>query len=188
MNNRSRFLLPLGAALLLGAAVVVHFLLSGPVASAPAGTSPAPTGSPAAGSTAVSTPGAVRTQRAGPAKSEPDVVASEGRSATVVPLGPGDVVPEPEVENAPPQRNDPIEPEKPQTAEWKHGKLVRISELMARNVERLEEERAAAEANGDKEEAKRLAVQLSRHRARLEMLNKQTAALAGQASQERAAQ
>ena len=189
MNNPSRFLLPLGAALLLGAALVLRFVLTAPQAGAPAGTPPPMTVSPGAPSASSSAPEAPRARPSTPVKSGPDAVAtSEGRGATEVPIGPGDVVPEPEVENAPPQRNDPIEPEKPQTAEWKHGKLVRISELMARDVERLEEERAAAEANGDQEEAKRLAVQLSRHWARLEMLNKQTAALAGQAKQERAAQ
>ncbi|AKJ08253.1 hypothetical protein ATI61_12642 [Archangium gephyra] len=185
MNNQSRFLLPLGAALLLGAALVLHFLLSGPVAGAPAGTPPATTVSP--GSPSASTPAVMRAQPAAPVKSGPDaVVTSEGRGATVVPPGPGDEVPEPEVENAPPQQNEPIEPEKPQTAEWKHGKLVRITELLTRDVERLEAERAVAEAKGDKEEAKRLGIQLSRHRARLEKLHEQTAALAGQASQERA--
>ncbi|WP_375768685.1 hypothetical protein [Archangium gephyra] len=189
MNNRSRFLLPLGAALLLGAALVLRFLLTGPEATAPAATAPSMTASPASTAASESSPAAVRGQPSALVKSEPRaVVSSEGRGATVVPTGPGDEVPEPEVENAPPQQNDPIKPELPQTAEWKHGKLVRITELMERDVERLEEERAVAEANGDKEEAKRLEVQLSRHRARLTKLNEETAALAGQASQERAAQ
>ena len=39
-------------------------------------------------------------------------------NATVVPVRPGDVVPEPEVANPPPQDNDPLVPEKPQTARW----------------------------------------------------------------------
>ena len=190
MNDRSRFLLPLGAALLLGAALVLRLLFTGAEASAPAGPPPSLTVSPASPSASGSSPAAGRAQPSTPVKSEPGAVASssEGRGATEVPIGPGDVVPEPEVANPPPQQNDPIQPEKPQTAEWKHGKLVRITELMARDVERLEEERAVAEANGNKEEAKRLEVQLSRHRARLEKLNEQTAAMAGQASQERAAQ
>jgi hypothetical protein len=189
MNNRSRFLLPLGAALLLGAALVLRFLLTGPQAGAPAGTPPPMTVSPGSPSASVSTPAAPRAQPAAPVKSGPDaMVASEGRGATEVPIGPGDVVPEPEVANPLPQQNDSIEPEKPQTAEWKHGKLVRITELMTRDVERLEEERAVAEANGNKEEAKRLAIQLSRHRARLRQLHEQTAALSGQASLERAEQ
>ncbi|MCY1082724.1 hypothetical protein [Archangium lansingense] len=188
MNNRFRFLLPLGAALLLGAALMLHFLPTGPQPTTPGGTPPSPSVSAASTSTAVSTPAAVRAQRPEPMKSEPQAVVSEGRGATVVPIGPGDVVPEPEVANPLPQQNEPIEPEKPQTAEWKHGKLVRITELMARDVERLEEERQAAEASGNKEEAKRLAVQLSRHRARLERLHEQKAALTGQASHEKVTQ
>jgi hypothetical protein len=187
MNNRFRVLLPLGAALLLGAVLVLRLLPTGPRAEAPAGTPPPTTVSP--GATSVSAPAAVRAQPSAPVKSGPQaVVSSEGRGATEVPIGPGDVVPEPEVANPLPQQNDPIEPEKPQTAEWKHGKLVRITELMTRDVERLEAERAAAEASGNKEEAKRLAVQLSRHRARLDKLHAEKAALAGQVSQERAAQ
>lgn len=189
MNNRSRLLLPLGAALLLGAALVLRFLLTGPEAVSSSGQPLPPGMTPASSSasTSASTPAAARVQRPEPGKSEPHEVALEG-PATVVPIGPGDMVPEPEVENAPPQQNDPIEPEKPQTAEWKHGKLVRITELMERDVERLEEERLAAEASGNTEEARRLKVQLSRHRANLEKLHEQKAALAGQASQEQAAQ
>ena len=187
MNNRSRLLLPLGAALLLGAALVLRFLLTGPEAVTSAGQPLPPVVTPASTSASVSTPAAARVQRPEPGKSAPHAAAPEG-PATVVPIGPGDVVPEPEVANAPPQQNDPIEPEKPQTAEWKHGKLVRITELMERDVERLEEERVVAEASGNTEEAKRLAVQLSRHRANLQKLHGQKAALAGQAGQEQAAQ
>lgn len=186
MNNRSRVLLPLGAALLLGAALVLRLFLTGPEVTASAGTPPPTTVSPSA---SVSAPAAPRAQPPAPVKSEPHAVASsEGRAATVVPIGPGDVVPEPEVENAPPQQNDPIEPEKPQTPEWKHGKLVRMTELMERDVERLEEERLVAEANGNTEEAKRLQVQISRSRASLMKLHEQRAGLAGEVSQERAAQ
>ncbi len=188
MNNRSPLLLPLGAALLLGAALVLRFVLTGPQAVSPAGTPPAQTSAPASTPAAVSMPAAPRTQPRVPGQSGPAAAVSEGRGATEVPIGPGDVVPEPEVANPLPQQNDSIEPELPQTAEWKHGKMVRLTELMARNVERLEEERLAAEASGNEEEAKRLRVQLSRHRARLEKLNEQKAALAGQAVQERAEQ
>ncbi|WP_043410548.1 hypothetical protein [Archangium violaceum] len=190
MNNRSRVLLPLGAALVLGAALMLRFVPTGPQAVAPpAGAPPPMKVAPSAPSASISVPAAARERLAEKVKSSPGAgVTSEGRGATVVPIGPGDVVPEPEVANPLPQRNEPIEPEKPQTAEWKHGKLVRITELRTRDLERLEEERAAAEASGNKEEARRLAVQLSRHRARLEELHKQTADLAGQASQEQAAQ
>ena len=189
MNNRSRFLLPLGAALLLGAALVLRLFLTGPEATAPAGAPPSTTLSPASPSASVSAPAATRAQPPAPVRSEPHAVAaSEGRGATEVPIGPGDVVPEPEVANPPPQRNDPIEPELPQTPEWKHGKLVRMTELMERDVERLEEERLVAEANGNTEEAKKLQVRISRHRASLAKLHEQTAGLAGEVRQERAAQ
>jgi hypothetical protein len=128
-------------------------------------------------------PAAART-KPGPVESEPPAVVEEGPRGTVVPTGPGDVVPEPEVANPLSQHNDPIEPEKPQTAAWKHGKLERMTELLGRDVERLEQERQAAEERGDEAEAKRLEVQISRHRARLDRLHAQKAALAGQASQE----
>lgn len=188
MNNRSRVLLPLGAALVLGAALMLRFMPTGPLpAVAPAGAPPPVTVSPSAPSKPVAIPAAARERLAEKVKSRQGAgVTAEERRATVVPIGPGDVVPEPEVANPLPQQNDPIEPEKPQTAEWKHGKLVRMTELMTRDVERLEEERAAAEASGNKEEARRLAIQLSRHRARLATLHEQTATLAGQASQEQA--
>ncbi|OJT19244.1 hypothetical protein BO221_37795 [Archangium sp. Cb G35] len=188
MNNRSRVLLPLGAALVLGAALMLRFVPTGPPpAVAPAGAPPPVTVSPSAPSASISIPADARARLAEKVKSrQGEGGTSEERRATVVPIGPGDVVPEPEVANPLPQQNDPIEPEKPQTAEWKHGKLVRMTELMTRDVERLEEERAEAEASGNKEEARRLAIQLSRHRARLATLHEQTAALAGQASQEQA--
>ncbi|HYO58237.1 hypothetical protein [Archangium sp.] len=188
MNNRSRFVPPLAAALLLGAALALYFLWPESDAGPSDREMPSTTVSPAS---APASPAAARAPqpepvKSEPVKSEPHAVAAEGPRATEVPIGPGDVVPEPEVANPPPQQNDPIEPEKPQTAEWKHGKLVRITELLGRDVERLEQEREAAEASGNKEEAKRLEVQLARHRARLDKLHEQKAALAGQASQEKA--
>ena len=92
--------------------------------------------------------------------------------------------PESEEASSPPQENDPIEPEKPQTAVWRHEKLVRITELLDRDVERLDRERHAARARGDAAEAGRLAVQLARHRARLGSLRDETAAMAEAARRE----
>ncbi len=182
MNSRSRIVPPLAAALLLGAALALRFLWPSPEAkpqvqavssvAVPTAAAPAPV-SPA-------TPPA----KPEPVKAEAPVDVASGRQATVVPFGPGDVIPEPEVENPPPQENDPIEPEKPQTAAWKHGKMVRITELLGRDVERLEQERLAAEKRGDSAEVKRLEVQLSRHRARLGSLREETAALAEAARHE----
>ncbi|MFL5353585.1 hypothetical protein [Archangium sp.] len=181
MNNRSRFVPPLAAALLLGAALMLRFFWPGPHAGpsvkemSRGAVSAAPASAPLAQVSAPATPPAVKP--AGPRVAE----ASQPR-ATVVPLGPGDVPPEPEVANPPPQRNDPIEPEKPQTAAWKHEKMVRLTQVMTRDVARLEQERKDAESRGDTAEAKRLAVQLSRHQARLGQLNEQTAALADEAA------
>jgi len=184
MRPRSLLFLPLGAALLLGAAVALHFLLSEPEAAPAAWVSPVtvvpPPTTPA---TAPTTPEPVKAPRAQAPVARVEVT-EEGKRATVVPIQPGDLVPEPEVENPPPQQNDPIEPEQPQTAAWKHGKMVRMSELLERDVNRLEEERLAAEKRGDGEEAKRLEVQLSRHRARLGKLRDETETLAETARQE----
>jgi hypothetical protein len=188
MNNRSRFVPPLAAGLLLGAALALRFLWPEPEAAGPSGHKPRPmtvstTSEPApvAGSPVT---GPAKPE---PVKPEPPQVA-EGLRATVVPLGPGDVAPEPEVANPLPQQNDPIEPEKPQTAAWRHEKLVRITELVGRDVERLEQERQAAQTRGDGAEARRLAVQLSRHQARLGKLREETAALVEAARQEEQAQ
>jgi hypothetical protein len=180
MKSRSRFLLPLGAVLLLGAALALYFLVSAP----PPEASPVARVSPVTVAPEPVAPVAAPTKpEPAPAQAQVQAELPEGR-ATVVPIQPGDVVPEPEVENPPPQENDPIEPEKPQTAEWKHGKLVRISELLGRDVERLEQERLAAQKRGDGEEAKRLEVQLKRHRERLGKLREETEALAEAARQE----
>jgi hypothetical protein len=89
-----------------------------------------------------------------------------------------------ESEEANPQENDPIEPEKPQTAAWRHEKLVRITELLDRDVARLEVERQAARSRGDEAESRRLAVLLTRHRARLGSLREETAVMAEAARQE----
>ncbi len=184
MNSRSRIVPPLAAVLLLGAALALRFLWPAPEAepqvqepsSVKAPTAVAPVPAPVSpASTSV---------RPEPMKVEAHAEVAEEPRATVVPIVPGDVVPEPEVENAPSQENDPIEPEKPQTAAWKHGKMVRISELLGRDVERLEQERLAAEKRGDSAEAKRLEVQLSRHRARLGTLREELAALAEAARHE----
>jgi hypothetical protein len=182
MNNRSRWVPPLAAALLLGGALALRFLWPTPdtepsvrrmhhaaeftpVAPAPVSSSAAPV-------------------KAAPVKAQAHAEVSEGPRATVVPIQPGDEVPQLGVENVSRQPNDPIEPEKPQTAAWRHGKMVRITELLGRDVERLEQERKQAEARGDEAEAKRLEVQLARHRARLGQLREETAALAEAARQE----
>lgn len=184
MNNRSRFVPPLAAALLLGAALALRFLWPGPQAGpsvkeiSRAAVSPSP--APVSGAP-VSAPARPELVKRSESRGE---VAEQMPRATVVPLGPGDVAPDPEVPDAPPQPNDPIEPEKPQTAAWRHEKMVRLTQLMTRDVARLEQERKDAESRGDTAEAKRLEVQISRHQARLGRLNEETAALAERARQE----
>ncbi|WP_257451423.1 hypothetical protein [Archangium lipolyticum] len=176
MNNRSRWVPPLAAGLLLGTALALRFLWPVPEATGTSKRKAPPVEVSKAPEPARVSP------ITGPAKPEPvkpeaPEQAAEGLRATVVPIGPGDVVPEPEVENPLPQENDPIEPEKPQTAAWRHEKMVRITELLGRDVERLEQERAAARTRGDEAEARRLEVQLTRHRARLGKLREETVAL-----------
>ncbi|HYH99941.1 MAG TPA: hypothetical protein VD972_28565, partial [Hyalangium sp.] len=95
-----------------------------------------------------------------------------------------DEVPEPEVANPPPQENDPIQPEKPQTARWRLEKTERINALLARDVERLAQERDAAEARGDGAERQRLDILIQRQRDRLQKLREEIQQLAQQAEHE----
>jgi hypothetical protein len=102
----------------------------------------------------------------------------------VVPIRPGDEVPSPESPNPLPQVNDPILPEKPQTAQWRQEKTERISALLARDVERLEREREAAGARGDEAERQRLDTLIQRHRDRLQKLRQEIQQLSGEAALE----
>ncbi|QSQ12348.1 hypothetical protein [Myxococcus landrumensis] len=105
-------------------------------------------------------------------------------AATVVALEPGDVVPEPEVENAPPQQNDEIQPELPQTARWRLEKTTHITTLLGRDVERLERERAQADARGDAGRVRQLDTMLQRNRGRLVILREEIRTLTDAAEQE----
>jgi hypothetical protein len=102
----------------------------------------------------------------------------------VVPIGPGDIVPEPESPNPLPQVNDPIEPEKPQTARWKLGKTERITSLLEKDVDRLMRERDAAGARGDVAERQRLDVLIQRHRERMQKLREEIQQLSQEAERE----
>jgi hypothetical protein len=104
--------------------------------------------------------------------------------ATVVPFGPGDEVPEPESPNPLPQVNDPIVPEKPQTARWRLGKTERITALLEKDVERLERERDAAGVRGDTAERQRLDTLIQRHRERMKMLREEIQQLSLEAERE----
>ena len=104
--------------------------------------------------------------------------------ATVVPVGPGDEVPSPEVADPRPQVNDPLAPEKPQTAQWKLGKTQRITSLLERDVGRLEHDRQAARAHGDEAERQRLDTLIQRHQGRLKKLREEIQQLSRQAENE----
>jgi len=187
MSSRNRLLLPLVAVAVVLAVALAAFLWPAPetpraseVAQAapvkPEGAAPAPQPvAPVKPPVEEPARGAARTEVVDPVT---------GARGTVVPVGPGDEVPAPEVEGAPEQENDPIEPEKPQTAAWRHSKVVRISEVLGRDVARLEQERAAAKAKGNEAEVKRLDVMIARHQARLGKLREEAAALAEAARNE----
>ncbi|RKH40873.1 hypothetical protein D7X55_24495 [Corallococcus sp. AB049A] len=106
------------------------------------------------------------------------------RHATVVPPSPGDVPPEPEVANAPPQANDAIPEELPQTARWKLEKTEHIATLLGRDVSRLEGERQEAKARGDKTRVDQVDALLQRHRVRLNELREEARTLAEAARDE----
>lgn len=97
--------------------------------------------------------------------------------AVVVPSSPGDDVPAPERFDGPAVENDPIEPELPQTPEWKLGKQTHMASLLDRHVERLEGELSAAEASGNREAADKLRVRLQRQRHRLDVVRADAEAL-----------
>jgi len=119
-----------------------------------------------------------------PTAAKPAEAPQEVPAATVVPIQPEDVVPSLPVENAPPVENDPILPEKPQTARWRLAKTERITTLLDRDVERLEREREAAEARGDTAQRKHLEIVIQRHRARLGELREEMVRLAEAARDE----
>jgi len=183
MSAKSRFLLPLGAAVLLGAALAVPLLRA---SSETPPEAPAAAPGPVDASPRAPVPSTREPRSAEPVRAEPptEVRAEAGPGGTVVPVGPGDEVPEPEVEGGPAQENEPIEPEAPRTAAWRHEKLVRVTELLGREVERLEAERQAAKARGQAEEVRRLSVLLERHQGRLGRLHEEVAAVAEEARAE----
>jgi hypothetical protein len=186
MKVPPRLVLPLAGAAVL--AVVVLGVVLWPSPSAPPSPEAAPPRSvPVATVTPEHQPRVApsRPPEAVSSSSAPSVAAPEApERATVVPVGPGDEVPLPESPNPLPQVNDPILPEKPQTARWKLGKTQRITELLARDVERLERERDAAGTRGDTAEHQRLETELQRHRQRLVNLGQEIQELSRQAENE----
>jgi hypothetical protein len=169
-----------GAVALTVSLLVVALWPASPVASEAPVT--APSEAPVAPVAEAAAPAPVPAKVA--ARVEPVLASSEERRATVVALGPGDVAPEPEVEGAPPQENDEIVPELPQTAQWRLEKTTHITALLGRDVERLEHEREEAEARGDERRSAQLQTLLQRHRARLHELREELQELSEAAKQE----
>jgi hypothetical protein len=189
MNVSSRLLLPLAGAVVLVGAVLGVVLwpapstpplalppspaVTVPVSQEPASRPPAPAPRPPAPSSV-----------AAPAPTPEAPTPEAPPSATEVPIGPGDEVPEPESSNPLPQENDPIEPEKPQTVRWRLGKTERITTLLTRDVARLEHERAVAEASGNEQERQRLDTLIRRHEERLSKLREELIKLSDEAQRE----
>ncbi|KFE66063.1 hypothetical protein [Hyalangium minutum] len=188
MKASPRFLLPLAGAAVLAVAVLAVLLWPEP--SVPPSEEPPPVAAPvpvAEGTAATRAPQPPPRQPERAASAEPSVAApapEEPRRATVVPIQPGDIVPEPESPNPLPQVNDPIEPEKPQTARWKLGKTERITSLLEKDVARLEQEREAAGARGDSAERQRLDILIQRHKERVQKLKEEMQQLSLEAERE----
>jgi hypothetical protein len=176
-----------GAALLLGAVLGVLWGSSSQEPLAGAGpASPPVRPAPEAPAPQAARP-PPRAPVAAPAPAAPEAHEDHeghGHGATVVPLGPEDEIPELESSNPLPQENDPIEPEKPQTARWKLGKTERITELLGREVQRMEQERDQAVARGDAGERQRLDILIRREQTRLTRLREEISKLAAQAATE----
>ena len=101
--------------------------------------------------------------------------------ATVAAPGPGDEAPSLPRDDAPPQENDPIEPELPQTPAWRRDKTLHAAALVDRQVARLDEQVAQAEASGDAGRARLLRVRADRQRKRLAAIREQAEALQAEA-------
>ena len=159
MTMRTRLLL--GALLLLALGLAAEWSLREPAAEAPQATRTlatevaAPT-APAEASRAVSSAPAVTASTVQPSASEAAVQESV-------------------------QENDPIEPELPQTPEWKLEKTAHLHTLMGRHVARLEAVRAQAALAGNAAEARRLEVMVQRAQPRLQRLKDEMASLQAQA-------
>lgn len=175
MSSRRQWVLPLAAGVLLAAGVSVLWPRSRPEEPARQELRQAPAPARVAGPQPV----AVEPVREARPEAAVEPAAAVSRPAEEW-EGPRQ---HPE-QGAAPHENDPVEPELPQTAAWRHGKVVRMVELLGRDVVRLEQEQQQAAARGEAEEAKRLGWMVARQRARVEELRQEAAALAEQARSE----
>ncbi|MDY7230130.1 hypothetical protein [Hyalangium rubrum] len=179
MNVSPRLLLPIAGAVVLMGAVLGVALWPAPALPPDAPEPVAPVAPPTPGATpTVRTPAPaprVPAPPSVPTPAAPTAAVPPPPNATVVPIRPGDVVPEPESAHPLPQVNDAIEPEQPQTAQWKLEKTKRITLLLSRDVERLTRERDAAAQKGDERERQRLDTLIRRHQDRLRLLKDEAA-------------
>ncbi|HEX8706532.1 MAG TPA: hypothetical protein VF815_47295 [Myxococcaceae bacterium] len=187
MNVSSRLVLPLAGAVVLVGAVLGVVLwpepASPPVPEVPRSEGAASPEAPAARGPSSPARAPVRPGLPSPTVQAP-VPQAPPADATVVPIQPGDEVPEPESPDPLPQVNDPIEPEKPQTARWRLEKTERITSLLARDVVRLEQQRDAAAASGNERERQRLDILVRRQQERLLKLREEASRLSGEAQLE----
>lgn len=185
MSLNSRVVLPLAGAVVLVGAVLGVVLWPEP-SSPPV--APEPPRSDVAAPTVVpevrAPPARAPVQPSAPAPTVQAPAPEAPPNATVVPTGPGDEVPEPESPNPLPQVNDPIVPEKPQTARWRLEKTERITSLLTRDMTRLEQARDAAAASGNAQERQRLEVVIRRQQERLIKLREEMVRLSGEAQRE----
>ena len=87
-------------------------------------------------------------------------------------------MPEPEVSFPPPQDNDDIEPELPQTVQWELEKMARLAAMVERDVVRLAREREDAVAQGDVQRGEQIDVLLQRNLGQLRELHDEIRRLA----------
>ncbi|WP_237078980.1 hypothetical protein [Myxococcus xanthus] len=97
---------------------------------------------------------------------------------TVARMAPEPAVPEPEVSFPPPQDNDDIEPELPQTVQWELEKMARLAALVERDVVRLAREREDAVAQGDVQRGEQIDALLQRNLGQLRELHDEVRRLA----------
>ncbi len=95
----------------------------------------------------------------------------ETPQVSVARLPPEPMEPEPELSHPPPQYNEGIEPELPQTAQWELDKTARLAALVERDVVRLAREREDAVMQGDHQRSEQIDVMLQRNLEQLRGLH-----------------
>ncbi|AKQ70527.1 hypothetical protein A176_007439 [Myxococcus hansupus] len=101
--------------------------------------------------------------RAVEAVTPPPPPPRETPQVSVARMPPEPMIPEPELSHPPPQYNDDIEPELPQTAQWELDKTARLAALVERDVVRLAREREDAVMQGDYQRSEQIDAMLQRN-------------------------